>query len=153
MALTKATKEVISNIDPSQINPAGATDGQVLTYRQSTTSWVASAAPVSTGGASGAMGDSDLSSSGYTTLPNGLIMQWGSYDSDETGGSTTKPGNYTILFNKKFPSECFHVSATLQSSGTAQGSVKIIIKGRTFFTISKGTDVTPVSKTWFAIGI
>jgi hypothetical protein len=44
MPLTKVTSSLINNISASQIQAAGATAGQVLTYNESTSTWVASAA-------------------------------------------------------------------------------------------------------------
>lgn len=41
---TKVSKNLISNIDPAQINASGATSGQVLTYNDTTSKWEARAA-------------------------------------------------------------------------------------------------------------
>jgi microcystin-dependent protein len=40
MAFTRVPNELIKNINPSQINSAGATNGQVLTYNSSAGTWV-----------------------------------------------------------------------------------------------------------------
>lgn len=63
--------------------------------------------------------DSDYTTSaaanGYVTLPNGLIVQW---------GSTTVPGNQTnkaTSFPTAFPTACFQVVATSVVSSAGEG--------------------------------
>src|SRR5271157_1560538 len=47
---------------------------------------------------------------GWTYLPTGIIMQWGSILIDPASGGTP------VTFPKKFPIECFNVQTTVQYS-------------------------------------
>ena len=73
----------------------------------------------------GSVGYQDFRSSkttdGYTYLPNGLIMQWGSYDLwDHPGGAIRN----TITFPKPFPNAILQVAPSVQeiSNSGAPGS-------------------------------
>lgn len=50
---TKVSKNLISNIDPSQITSAGATDGQVLTFDGTTNRWIARSSSTAVAAAAG----------------------------------------------------------------------------------------------------
>jgi hypothetical protein len=58
--------------------------------------------------------------SGFTTLPGGMIAQWGFYTIPSQGGLYTGP--YTITFPKAFPSAVFSVNVTMSDVGIG-GSV------------------------------
>jgi hypothetical protein len=87
------------------IDPNGATDGQVLTFNGSTSTWGASSLSANGFTAS-------LSSNGYQKLPSGLIMQWGAfldYASPNTASANTF---YKITFPISYPNKCFNFSVT-----------------------------------------
>jgi hypothetical protein len=96
----KALKTVTGNVNTLNFieKPASVSSGQVLTYNGTTSTWVASSLSANGFTAS-------LSSNGYTYLPNGIIMQWGS-----AGGASSNPA--TILFPISFPNSCFSVVIT-----------------------------------------
>ena len=56
-----------------------------------------------------------VGSSGFTTLPGGLIAQWGYYTISTVSNPYTGP--FTITFPKTFPSACFSIMATLSDNG------------------------------------
>ena len=47
---------------------------------------------------------------GYTKLPNGLIIQWGSADDFKTNNGMAKQGNKTMYFPVSFPNKCLVVN-------------------------------------------
>ena len=96
----KAQKTVTGDVSTLNFieKPASPTNGQVLTYNGSTSTWVSSSLSANGFTAS-------LSSNGYTYLPNGIIMQWGS-----ASGASSNPA--TILFPISFPNSCFSVVIT-----------------------------------------
>jgi parallel beta-helix repeat protein len=49
------------------------------------------------------LGTSSVSGNGYTYLPNGILLQWGSF-------TTSASGNFTLTFQEKFKSACFVVN-------------------------------------------
>jgi hypothetical protein len=117
--------------------PESATNGQVLTYNGSTSTWVASSLPCS------------KNTNGYTYLPNGIIMQWGTV-------TNSTAGIYTVNLPISFPSQFFTIvgtvangplgissdadSSSVSKDGTSLSSFKVTIDGVTFAT------------SWFAIG-
>ena len=109
----------ISSVGLDKLDDGGATNGQVLTYNGSTSAWAASAVPkelpqtalsgqvltfngststwvASSLSASGF--NASLSSNGYTFLPNGVIMQWGTFN--YIGGNVSQTVNLPIVFKQ-----------------------------------------------------
>jgi len=128
--------------------PASATNGQVLTYNGSTSTWVASAAPNVLSGS--------LSPNGYTRLPNGLIMQWG-ITSVIAGGALIQE---TVTFPITFPNACFNVTSTLSgnlySNTDALGTLRVqVVAANNLTTTSvvlEHTGINQVRAYWNAIG-
>ena len=130
----------ITKTPASMIDPSGATNGQVLTYNGSTSTWVASS--LTTNGFT-----ASLSSNGYQRLPSGIIMQWGRTAS--IGGDTT----LVVTFPISFVSEVYSVVVT-QNAGRQDGSsgaVSVNGISITSFSIQNGADNTG-SFYWQAIG-
>ena len=94
--------------------PAIVSGGELLIYNGSTATWVASAI----------MGASLLSTNGYTTLPNGIIMQWGRFSTGMLGSTI----NVDLTFPKAFPNACFSFVASI---GVAIGDYDFIAQYRT----------------------
>lgn len=68
-------------------------------------------------------GDQSIAATGWTTLPGGLLLQWGSFNAP--GGVSG-----TIGFPKGFPVSCFQVQATLfNQTGTEFWSVQSFTAG------------------------
>lgn len=63
-----------------------------------------------------------LGSSGYVTLPGGLILMWGYYPGPITNGST-----YTVSFSPAFPSGCFSVSGGIDLNGATGGGYPYVL--------------------------
>ena len=55
-------------------------------------------------------GNVSIAANGYTSLPNGLIMQWGRYD------TTVIEGGVNVTFPIAFPNACLNVTATRMAS-------------------------------------
>ena len=112
---TKVPKTLIESVDPSQINSGGATNGQVLVYNGSTSTWVASSLSAQGFNAS-------LSSNGYQKLPSGLIIQWGisniGYDENP----------YLITFPISYPNAAFNVTAVGGYAAAVNGSIGLSVK-------------------------
>lgn len=144
--------------------PSGATGGQVLTYNGSTSTWVASAVPkelpstattgqvltyngsTSTWVASAAIGTTLLSSNGYITLSNGLIMQWGSVSCDIANSASA-------TFPITFPTTVYILVSTPQSMGTSsQTGDGVSNKTTSGFTQYNGAGTARVFN-WYAIGV
>ncbi len=99
------------------IDPTGATAGDILTYNNSTNSWVASSLSAQGFTAS-------LSSNGYQRLPSGVIMQWGLLSSvslDQTWHLVNLPIT--------FPNKIFNASATIEYQDAVVYSIGTVIKG------------------------
>lgn len=56
---------------------------------------------------------------GFTTLPGGMIAQWGFYTIPSQGGLYAGP--YTVTFPKAFPSAVISVNVTLSDVGVGGG--------------------------------
>jgi len=85
-------------------------------------------------------GPNSISSSGYVTLPGGLMMQW--------GFGTFSPSGSAIIFPTAFPSACYSVMATPGStSGTETCAVTGL--GTSGFT---GRSTNGVGCFWMALG-
>ena len=85
-----------------------------------------------------------LATNGYTKMPNGLIIQWGTVTGSSAGGS-----NQTITFPIAFPNACLNVQLLLQyaTSGFDTRYWLLVNKTTTSFTTTYTVD-----KLWFAIG-
>jgi hypothetical protein len=107
----------ITKTPTSMIDPTGATAGDILTYNNSTNSWVASSLSAQGFTAS-------LSSNGYQRLPSGVIMQWGLLSSvslDQTWHLVNLPIT--------FPNKIFNASATIEYQDAVVYSIGTVIKG------------------------
>lgn len=130
----------LTTVPTSMIDNTGATAGQVLTYNGSTSTWVASAAPQGTTSAT------SLSSNGYTTLSNGLIMQWGSVS---CGAATVASTTFPITF----PTAVYILVSTPQATGTSsQTGDGVSSKTTSGFTQYNGAGTARVFN-WYAIGV
>lgn len=98
-ALKTGTPSVINYIE----KPA-ATNGQILKFNGGTNVWEAGAAPA-TEGTFGTL----ASTTGYTSLPNGIIMQWGRFST----GMGSNSVNVNVTFPKAFPNACFSFVASI----------------------------------------
>jgi len=104
---------------PAVINyiprPATATDGDVLTYQYSSNSWIAKSS------------NAVLNDKGYTRLPNGSIIQWGS----EHFGDVGQNGNYTIdvVFEMSFPNDCYVVTPSIIATTGVQNDIAAVYVG------------------------
>jgi hypothetical protein len=162
----------ISSVGLDKLKDGGATNGEVLTYDGSTSTWTASGIPkelpqtasngdiltydssTSTWVASGLSAQGfnvSLSSNGYQKLPSGLIMQWGVLSSvslDQTWHLVNLPIT--------FPNQIFNASATLSYDTIVNGSIGTIIKELTLSSFSiagdHSTDTTTGDIYWQAIG-
>lgn len=98
---------------------------------------------------------SRLAVNGYTTLPNGLMFQWGTVDIDQFVEQA-----HTLNFHTAFPTACFNFVATRKTQnvegGTSDGGILIKTLSRTQAILTlqsfsgKGYDARGF--TWFAIG-
>lgn len=105
----------ITKTPASMIDPSGATNGQVLTFNGSTSTWGASS--LSANGFS-----ASLSSNGYQKLPSGLIIQWGISDINYNEQS------YQITFPIPFPNSAFNVTAVGGYPAAVDGSIGLSVK-------------------------
>jgi len=129
--------------------PASATNGQVLTYNGSTSTWVASSLSAQGFTAS-------KTTSGYTYLPNGIIMQWG-ITPVIAGGANIQE---TVTFPITFPNACFNVTSTLSgnlySNTDGLGTLRVqVIAANSLTTTSvvlEHTGINQVRAYWNAIG-
>ena len=94
-----------------------------------------------------------LGTSGWTQLPNGIIMNWG-YVQTGTGGSGIAFGNVT--FPKPFPNHAMSASCNTERPASlgapASGSNFISNLSTTGMTVGFDTDGSKMSGYWFAIG-
>jgi hypothetical protein len=91
-----------------------------------------------------------VSTNGYTTLPNGLILQWGTIN----GPAATAQN---VAFPTPFPHACFQVQTTYEKTGgLGDGYLprpyNITITGFTSGIDGYATVNPTVNKFWFAIG-
>lgn len=86
------------------IEKPAATNGQILKFNGGTNVWEAGAAPA-TEGTFGTL----AATTGYTSLPNGIIMQWGQFRTG-TGSASV---NVNVTFPKAFPNACFSFVASI----------------------------------------
>jgi hypothetical protein len=97
------------------------------------------------------------SSTGSTTLPNGLIFKWGYTLMSSGSGSNPKFG--TITFSTAFPNNLFNLQMTLQKNGTTGSENNMSVNSSTPTTLSaSGFNWNFTGSTsydgfyWFAIG-
>ena len=105
-----STTTWVASAVPKEL-PATATTGQVLTYNASTSTWVASSLSANGFTAS-------LSSNGYTYIPNGILMQWGTFTCEGKVGITDPQ---VVSFPIKFPNQVFHISVS-EDGGDSAGA-------------------------------
>jgi hypothetical protein len=107
----------ITKTPTSMIDPTGATAGDVLTFNNSTNTWVAS-------GLSAQGFSASLSSNGYQKLPSGLIMQWGVLSAVYLDEYTYHVTDFPITF----PNQVFNVTATLSYLEPVNASIGMVIR-------------------------
>jgi hypothetical protein len=90
-------------------------------------------------------GNTDLA--GWTFLPGGMLMQYGSTD------SLTKEGNTTITFPVAFTTGCFSVTASMIRSTTGKVSLAVNTVGTTTFRILNTSSTSGRKAFWMAIGV
>jgi hypothetical protein len=135
----------ITKTPTSMIDPSGATNGQVLTFNGSTSTWGASSLSASGFSAS-------LASNGYQKLPSGLIMQWGAYTSGISENTSA-----VVTFPIPFSVACFSVVATTRNTSASFRDMvaHIVSFNTTNFTYLNEQINTAQSDdgiNWFAIG-
>ena len=109
----------ITKTPTSMIDPNGATDGQVLTFNGSTSTWGASSLSANGFTAS-------LSSNGYQKLPSGLIIQWGIAIFDKP---TASDGPLTtFVYPIPFKSAVYSVQS-MPMGGNMSGNIAGIVTG------------------------
>lgn len=92
------------------------------------------------------LGSSALTGTGYSKLPNGLLMQWGALTSCEP--NTT----HTINFPKAFPKQCFNIQLTFAgSTGQAPAPAFNTLTSSSFKVIHAAGGKATIY--WSAIGI
>ncbi len=138
MPLTKVTSSLINNISASQIQAAGATAGQVLTYDNSTSTWVASAAPSSSPIKVWINFNGTKDTTGATSTANTNRLIQSSFNVSNVMRNGT--GDYTVYFNTPMANAnyCAQVtgevasgfnstdsSAYIENSGISTGSIRV----------------------------
>jgi len=136
-----STSTWVASAAPKEL-PSTATSGQVLTYNGSTSTWVASAAFTGTNGHS-------LTDNGYTILGNGLILQWGK--SGTVGVGSTQSVNFVITF----PSACLNLSLTIGDTPNPDNAVSApqytSLTTSGFTVVNKDTDSSYIVS-YFVVG-
>lgn len=64
--------------------------------------------------------EASKSDSGYTKLPNGMIMQWGKIGTYSNDGN--KVSSFDVNFPISFPNKCVNIQVTVNTSDIASGS-------------------------------
>jgi hypothetical protein len=83
---------------------------------------------------------------GYTFLPGGLLLQWG------TSAVNGAPAITNILFPITFPANCFNVSITPVRNVTNVDIVYLVAKNNVNFTARNTSSSGITSINWIAIG-
>lgn len=93
------------------------------------------------------LGTSSLGTNGYSRLPNGLLLQWGTSGSigQDSSGSVTFPIAFTTLY-------CINITGRQAINTTSGGLDTISTQSTTGFTIAHGGDGTSTFY-WMALGI
>ena len=98
MPITQVPKELVKSINPSQINSGGATDGQVLTYNNSISQWVAANPTGGTGGTGGSSPTTNV----VDSTPIGTVSYFAAPTAPtgylECNGSVISQTQYSDLF-------------------------------------------------------
>lgn len=152
MAITQVTKEFIKNIDPSQINPGGAKDKDILIYSTSTSTYAPTALSAAVAEVSNFTGSNQsLAVSGYQKFPGGLIMQWGTLV-----GVSLNQTYHQVVFPLTFTNSIFNVQATLKYDSIISGSVNSVVKdlklSGCYIAGDHSTDTTTGNIMWQALG-
>jgi hypothetical protein len=88
------------------------------------------------------LGSSSKAANGYTYLPNGVLMQWGTVVANNSTGNAT--------FSVAFPTACQHVSMNV--IGSANVAYHAAAPNTTVATIRTGSTTTAISVEYLAIG-
>jgi hypothetical protein len=88
------------------------------------------------------LGSSSKAANGYTYLPNGVLMQWGTVVANNSTGNAT--------FSVAFPTACQHVSMNV--IGSANVAYHVAAPNTTVATIRTGSTTTAISVEYLAIG-
>ncbi len=96
-------------------------------------------------------GQNNVAASGYTTLPGGVIMQWGTSAINISGSSTA------VAFPLTFPTAAFSVTfACINTQGNSPSANNIYVKSGTLttagFTASNSSSGGTTAIYWMAIG-
>ena len=96
-------------------------------------------------------GQNSVSSSGYTTLPGGVILQWGTNSINSSGSSTP------VSFPLAFPNAAFSVTfAAVNNQGNSPSANNIYVKSGTLaptgFTASNSSSGGTIAIFWMAVG-
>jgi hypothetical protein len=89
---------------------------------------------------------SSIGTSGYTRLPNGLLLQWGSVTANSTSG--------TITFPLTFAAAPYSVSITPQSTGGTNTAIGHAVTAATTTTATvRSTNATSYTYYYWALGV
>ena len=93
------------------------------------------------------LGISNNSTNGFSMLPNGLLLQWGTVSSSRTVGDVT--------FTRPFPTSLLSFTSTARATNSAFNYTytPIVIASNTTTANVRTSNVTSVNVTWMAIGI
>jgi len=93
------------------------------------------------------LGTSNNSANGFSMLPNGLLLQWGTVSSSRTVGDVT--------FTRPFPTSLLSFTSTARTTNSAFNYTytPIVIASNTTTANVRTSNVTAVNVTWMAIGI
>lgn len=153
---------IMISVTPTATNsPTGYTDAQAVAAVKAA---MTNAGNVLASGAVGAItlntgtgstwGANSVAQNGYTTLPNGLVIQWGKFTT--TGAGPTS--DFAVSFPLTFPNNCWNVQVTGSRSVASDGQAA---NGSNFVTnlTTTGCTITIDSHGgtlytgyWFAIG-
>lgn len=93
------------------------------------------------------LGVSNTSANGYSTLPNGLLLQWGTVVSNTTVGDVT----FTVPFTATLLS--FTSTTATVNSAFNYTYTPVLIASNTTSANVRTSNVTAANVTWMAIGI
>lgn len=93
------------------------------------------------------LGTSSIAANGYSRLPNGLLMQWGTTATinQDSSGTTTFPVAFTTVY-------CITITARGAINTGSGGLDSISASNTTTFTIAHGADGN-ITFYWMAIGV
>lgn len=97
------------------------------------------------------LSDASIGASGYITLQNGLIIQWGTYAGETVGAETTNA--VAQSFSTTFPTNVFNVVTGLRGGGALDvGATALTTSGFTLNLTNGSASPTTVAAYWIAIG-